>query len=55
MQSQTNARPWRIVASEAAREPDSQKLMTLLAELNEALEEQGIVKADGQNRSENLK
>lgn len=52
MQPQKNPRPWRIVASEAALERDSQKLMTLLAELNDALEEQGMVKADGKNRSE---
>ena len=44
------ARPWRIVAAEAAQEMDTQQLLTLLEELNRALEEQGIVKAYGQGR-----
>ena len=44
------ARPWRIVAAEAAQEMDSQQLLTLLEELNQALEEQGLVKPDGQGR-----
>lgn len=40
------ARPWRIVAAEAAQEMDSQQLLTLLEELNQALEQQGIVKTN---------
>jgi len=43
-QQQKIARPWRIVAAEAAQERDSQQLLTLLEELNQALEQQGIVK-----------
>ncbi|MFL6307882.1 MAG: hypothetical protein ACJ713_14415 [Candidatus Sulfotelmatobacter sp.] len=49
-QEQKLARPWRIVAAEAAQEMDSQQLLTLLEELNQALEEQGMVKPDGQRR-----
>lgn len=45
---QTPARPWRIVAAEAAQEMDSQRLLSLLEELNQALEQQGLVKPDGQ-------
>ncbi len=44
------ARPWRTVAAEAAEEMDSQHLLTLLEELNEALEQQGMVKPDGRRR-----
>jgi hypothetical protein len=49
-QPQKLARPWRIVAAEAAQEMDSQHLLTLLEELNDALEQQGMVKPDGQSR-----
>lgn len=51
MQGQQNiARLWRIVAAEAAQEQDTQRLLTLLEELNQALEQQGVVKPDGQGR-----
>ena len=33
-------RPWRIVAAEAAKETDSQKLLKLISELSRALDEQ---------------
>jgi len=46
-QQQKIARPWRIVAAEAAQEMDCQQLLPLLEELNAALEQQGIVKPDG--------
>jgi hypothetical protein len=49
-QQQKTARPWRIVAAEAAEEMDSQHLLSLLEELNAALEQQGMVKPDGQTR-----
>ena len=42
-QEQKIARPWRVVAAEAAQERDSQQLLTLLEELNAALEQQGMV------------
>ena len=45
------ARPWRIVAAEASKEMDSQRLLTLLEELSQALEQQGLVKTDGQGSS----
>jgi len=45
------ARPWRIVAAEASKEMDSQRLLTLLEELSQALEQQGLVKGDGQGSS----
>jgi hypothetical protein len=47
-EEQKIARPWRIVAAEAAQEMDCQKLLPLLEELNAALEQQGLVKPDGQ-------
>ena len=40
-----------FVAAEAAQEMDSQHLLALLEELNKALEEQGMVKPDGQSRA----
>jgi len=46
-EEQKIARPWRVVAAEASQEMDSQQLLTLLEELNQALEQQGIVKPDG--------
>jgi hypothetical protein len=49
-QQQNIARAWRIVAAEAAQEMDSQHLLTLLEELNRALEQQGMLKPDGQSR-----
>jgi hypothetical protein len=45
-QPQKIARPWRIVAAEAAEELDSQHLLTLLEELNQALEQQGMAQPD---------
>lgn len=47
------ARPWRVVAAEITTEPDSQKLAQLIEELNRALEEQGVVKADRLSRPKN--
>ena len=35
-------RPWKIVAEEASHEQDPAKLANLVAELNQALDEQGI-------------
>lgn len=49
-QEQKTARPWRIVAAEVSEEMDSQRLLTLLEELNHALEQQGMVKPDGESR-----
>jgi hypothetical protein len=46
-EEQKIARPWRIVAAEAAQEMNSQQLLSLLEELNAALEQQGMVKPDG--------
>ena len=37
-----HARPWKVIAQEASREQDSAKLTKLVAELNQALDEQGI-------------
>lgn len=47
------ARPWRLVAAEITTEHNSQKLAQLIEELNRALEEQGVVKADGLSRPKN--
>jgi len=47
------ARPWRVVAVEITTEYDSRKLAQLVEELNRALEEQGVVKADGSSRPKN--
>lgn len=41
------ARPWRVIAEEASHEFDSQKMADLLRELNQALEEQGVVGPGG--------
>jgi|1186.fasta_scaffold28208_3 hypothetical protein len=38
-------RPWRIVAEEASREYDPARMMVLIQELNQALEEQGLLEA----------
>jgi hypothetical protein len=46
------ARPWRVIAAEVAVEQDSQKLSKLVAELNRALEEQGVVKLDGSHNKQ---
>jgi hypothetical protein len=36
------ARSWKVVAEEVSREQDARKLTNLVAELNQALEEQGL-------------
>ena len=36
------ARPWKVIAQEVSHEQDSAKLTKLVAELNRALDEQGI-------------
>jgi len=36
------ARPWRVVAEEASREFDPNKMADLMLELNQAFEEQGV-------------
>ena len=39
----TPARPWRVIAEQASLEFDSKKMTDLLRELNQALEERGVV------------
>ena len=41
------ARPWRVIAEEASHEFDSRKMADLLRELNQALEEQGVLGSGG--------
>ena len=36
------ARPWKVIAQQVSHEQDSAKLTKLVAELNQALDEQGI-------------
>jgi hypothetical protein len=36
----SSPRPWRVIAQEAAREQDAQKLIVLVEELNRALDAQ---------------
>lgn len=43
-QLQRPARPWREVAAEVTQERDCDKLLSLIQELNEALDEQGVMK-----------
>jgi hypothetical protein len=47
-------RSWRAIAQEVAYEPDPAKLTKLVAELNQALDEQGIgtlpAKVNGQDK-----
>jgi hypothetical protein len=43
-------RPWRMVAAEVAQEFDSKKLNALIDELNRALEQQVLVRSDGQSK-----
>jgi hypothetical protein len=38
-----SARPWRVIAEEASREYDPLKMAELMRELNQALEEQGVI------------
>ncbi len=40
---QKPARPWHVVAEEASREHDTGKMAELMKELNQALEEQGLL------------
>ena len=42
------ARPWRVVAEEASHEYDPIKLVDLMRELNQALQEQGLTGSDVQ-------
>ncbi|HTZ83943.1 MAG TPA: hypothetical protein VMB66_12170 [Candidatus Acidoferrales bacterium] len=37
------ARPWRQIAEEASQEFNSERMLELMRELNQALEEQGMV------------
>lgn len=40
------ARPWRIIAEEASHEYDPARMLALIQELNQALEEQGLLHAN---------
>ena len=40
------ARPWRIIAEEASHEYDPVRMLALIRELNQALEEQGLLHAN---------
>ena len=44
-------RPWRIVAAEAAKETDPQRMIELISELGQALDEQERVFRKNMNRS----
>lgn len=50
--AQKRARPWRVVAEEASHEYDPAKMVELMKELNQALEEQGLLDCgqDGDRR-----
>jgi hypothetical protein len=50
MHPENPPRPWRMVAAEVAAEFDPKKLAVLVEELNQALEEQGIGRSDGQSK-----
>ena len=39
-------RRWRVIAEEASREHDPARMIKLIQELNQALEEQGILERD---------
>ena len=39
-------RPWRLIAAEVAVEPNPEKLLELIRELNQALDEQTPLKLD---------
>jgi hypothetical protein len=43
-------RPWQVIAEEASHEHDPVQLANLIAELNQALEEQGLSKSMGDDR-----
>ena len=51
---QRPARPWREVAAEVTKEKDCDKLLALIEELNEALDEQGVLKSDGQSLAKKI-
>jgi hypothetical protein len=36
-------RPWRVIAEEASREYDAARMIKLIEELNQALQEQGLI------------
>jgi hypothetical protein len=36
-------RPWRVIAEEASREFDPARMLALIQELNQALQEQGML------------
>lgn len=38
------ARPWRQIAEEASQEFNTERMLDLMRELNQALEEQGMVR-----------
>ncbi|HKT86932.1 MAG TPA: hypothetical protein VJQ59_00755 [Candidatus Sulfotelmatobacter sp.] len=38
------ARPWRQIAEEASQEFNTERMLELMRELNQALEEQGMVR-----------
>jgi len=52
-QLQRPARPWREVAAEVTQERDCDKLLSLIQELNEALDEQGVMKTADESLPEN--
>lgn len=50
--TQKPARSWRVVAEEASREYDAGKMAELMKELNQALEEQGLIESESDSRQE---
>lgn len=50
--AQKPARPWRVVAEEASHEYDPAKMVELMKELNQALEEQGLLDGHDGGRRE---
>jgi hypothetical protein len=48
-QLQRPPRPWREVAAEVTKERDCDKLLSLIQELNEALDEQDVLKTAGES------
>lgn len=47
----TPARTWRLIGEQASHEFDSKKMADLLRELNQALEEQGVVGPGGPSQT----
>lgn len=43
------ARPWKVIAEEASREVNVNKMLELIRELNQALDEQGLSRVDWPN------